>query len=109
MTRSADKEKEVLMYSRLPELARLTRNLFVSEKKGVLPLEAVVEKLGNCYRAYLTKIEMEDHLKLIAKEVPKWLVFHDIRNSIYLKLAKNSDLSIVINKLESLAKQKSES
>ncbi|KAJ8932814.1 hypothetical protein NQ318_015982 [Aromia moschata] len=50
MTRSADKEKEVLMYSRLPEIARLTRNLFVSEKKGVLPLDTVVEKLesGKC-------------------------------------------------------------
>lgn len=109
MTRSADKEKEVLMYSRLPELARLTRNLFVSEKKGVLPLEVVVEKLGNCYRAHLTKTEMEDHLKLIAKEVPQWLVFHDIRNCIYLKLAKNADLSVIINKLENLVKQKSES
>lgn len=46
MTRSADYEKELLMYSRLPELARLTRNLFVSEKKGVLPLDVVVEKIG---------------------------------------------------------------
>ncbi|XP_018577733.1 DNA replication factor Cdt1 [Anoplophora glabripennis] len=109
MTRSADKEKEVLMYSRLPELARLTRNLFVSEKKGVLPLETVVEKLGNCYRAHLTKTDMEDHLKLIAKEAPQWLVFHDIRNCVYLKLAKNADLSVVVHKLENLAKQKSES
>ncbi|KAJ8919649.1 hypothetical protein NQ315_006176, partial [Exocentrus adspersus] len=109
MTRSEDKEKEVLMYSRLSELARLTRNIFVAEKKGVLPLEAVVEKLGNCYRAYLTKTEMEDHLKLIEKEVPKWLVFHDIRNCVYVKLNKSADLSIVVNKLENLAKQKSES
>lgn len=46
MTRSADHEKEMKMYSRLPELARLTRNLFVSEKKCVLPLDVVIEKLG---------------------------------------------------------------
>lgn len=46
MTRTAENEKEIKMYSRLPELARLTRNLFVSEKKSVLPLDMVVEKLG---------------------------------------------------------------
>ncbi|CAG9824934.1 unnamed protein product [Phaedon cochleariae] len=108
MTRSADKEKEVLIYSRLPEIARLTRNLFVSEKKSVLPLDVVVEKLGNCYRVHLTKTEMEDHLKAIAKEVPLWLVFHNIRNCVYLKLAKNSDLSVILYKLEHLVKTKSE-
>ncbi|KAJ8942003.1 hypothetical protein NQ314_010232 [Rhamnusium bicolor] len=107
MTRSADKEKEVMLYSRLPELARLIRNLFVSEKKSVLPLDVVVEKLGNCYRAHLNKTEMEEHLKVISEEVPNWLIFHDIRNCIYLKLAKNADLSLVINKLENIAKQKS--
>ncbi|KAG5900417.1 hypothetical protein JTB14_029304 [Gonioctena quinquepunctata] len=109
MTRSADKEKEVLIYSRLPELARLTRNLFVSEKKSVLPLDVVVEKLGNCYRGNLTKIELEEHLKVISKELPAWLAFHDIRHRVYLKLAKNADVSVVIDKLENLVKCKGDS
>ncbi|XP_050315928.1 DNA replication factor Cdt1 isoform X2 [Anthonomus grandis grandis] len=108
ITRSADKEKEVQLYSRLPELARLTRNLFVSEKKGVLTLEVVLEKLGNCYRGNLSKTEMEEHLKVLAKEFPTWLVFHDIRNCVYLKLNKNADLSLVLNKLETLCKEKNE-
>ncbi|XP_074035173.1 chromatin licensing and DNA replication factor double parked [Leptinotarsa decemlineata] len=107
MTRSVDQEKEVQVYSRLPELARLTRNLFVSEKKSVLPLDIVVDKLGNSYRGNLTKVEMEEHLKVISKEVPTWLVFHDIRNRVYLKLAKNADVSMVIDKLENIVKQKS--
>ncbi|KAF7281061.1 chromatin licensing and DNA replication factor double parked isoform X2 [Rhynchophorus ferrugineus] len=108
MTRSADKEKEIQMYSRLPEIARLTRNLFVSEKKSVLLLEVVVDKLGNCYRENLTKTELEDHLKLIAKEAPSWLVFHNVRGSVYIKINKNADLSLVTNKLEILCKQKNE-
>ncbi|XP_030760643.1 DNA replication factor Cdt1 isoform X2 [Sitophilus oryzae] len=108
MTRSADKEKEVQIYSRLPELARLTRNLFVSEKKSVLLLETVVDKLGNCYRGNLTKTEMEDHLKVIATEVPSWMVFHNIRNKVYVKINKNADLSLVVNKLDMLCKQKNE-
>jgi len=108
MTRSSDKEKEVLLYSRLPEIARLTRNVFVAEKKGVLTLDTVVDKLGNSYRGNLTKAEMEDHLKVIAKELPNWLAFHEIRHCVYLKLRKNADLSLVLNKLENLCKQKNE-
>jgi chromatin licensing and DNA replication factor 1 len=108
MTRTVDKEKEVQMYSRLPEIARLARSLFVSEKKGVLELDIVVEKLGNSYRCSLNKTEMEQHLLAISKEVPGWLVFHKLRSSVFLKLAKNADLSVVLNKLEKVANERRE-
>nr|CAI5819949.1 unnamed protein product [Callosobruchus analis] len=108
MTRTAEKEKLVETYSRLPEIARLTRNIFVAEKKSVLSLETVIEKLGNCYRTTLSKSEMEEHLRIIEKEVPNWLIFHFLRKCDYIKLNKDADLSIVIAKLEYLAKQKSD-
>lgn len=108
MTRSVDEEKQLKIYSRLPELARLTRNLFVSEKKSVLPLDVLIEKLGNCYRAHLTKAEMEEHLRVISKEFPSWLVLHVVRNCVYVKISKSDDISLIIQKLESLVKQKSE-
>ncbi|XP_060521172.1 DNA replication factor Cdt1 isoform X2 [Cylas formicarius] len=109
MTRSSDKEKEIQLYARLPELARLTRNVFVSEKKSVLPLEGLVEKLEKCYKGNLSRTEMEEHLRKIAHETPKWLVFHSIRNGVYVKLTKDTDLSMVVNKLESAYKLKNES
>lgn len=109
MTRSEGKEKEVQVYSRLPELARLTRNVFVAEKKSVLQLDVVVDKLLKCYRGNLTNKESEDHLRIISKEVPGWLRFHEIRNCVYIKLAKDADLSLVLSKLEDVAKQKRES
>ncbi|ERL90627.1 DNA replication factor Cdt1 [Dendroctonus ponderosae] len=109
ITRSVSKEKEVQMYSRLPELARLTRYLFVSEKKSVLPLDTVVDKLGMSYRGNLSRSEMEDHLRILATDMPSWLIFHNIRNSVYLKLNKNAELRIVIAKLEGLCLQKSSS
>ncbi|CAH2002749.1 unnamed protein product [Acanthoscelides obtectus] len=108
MTRTAEKEKQVEIYSRLPEIARLARNIFVAEKKSVLSLEILIEKLGNCYRTTLSKKEMEEHLRIIGKELPWWLIFHFLRKCNYIKLDKNADLSIVIAKLEHLAKQKSE-
>lgn len=109
ITRSVDKEKELQIYSRLPELAKLTRNIYVSEKKNVLPIDTIVDKLGISYRGNLSRCEMEDHLKTLAKDLPTWLIFHNIRNCIYLKLDKNADLSLVIAKLERLRIQKSSS
>jgi chromatin licensing and DNA replication factor 1 len=40
---------------RLPELARILRNLFVTEKKSILPLDFTLEKLGNSYREKLPR------------------------------------------------------
>ncbi|GJQ76968.1 putative DNA replication factor [Trypoxylus dichotomus] len=106
MTRSTVKEKEVQLYGRLPEIARLTRNLFVAERKNVLNLDTVLDKLGNSFCTYLTKDEMETHLRTISKEIPGWLDFHNIRGNTYLKISKNSDLSLVLSKLNVLAKDK---
>lgn len=106
LTRSDTKEKEIQVYSRLPELARLTRNLFVAEKKSVLPLDTVIEKLDHSFRAHLTKEEMVRHLRKISEEAPGWLVFHEIRHSVFVKVSKNADLNLVLNKLEAVLKEK---
>ncbi|XP_045463668.1 DNA replication factor Cdt1 [Harmonia axyridis] len=109
MTRSVDKEQELKLYSRLPELARLTKNLFVSEKKSVLKLDDVVEKLGNCYRISLTKTEMEDHIKLLVKELPEWLVLHQSISKIWFlkQLNRDAEVNLMRNKLEEIVKIKS--
>lgn len=108
LTRSEDKEKEIQTYERLPELARVTRNIFVAEKKGVILLNTLIDKLENSFRSFLTRSEMQRHLEIIAKEAPGWLIFHEIRNSIYVKLSKNADVSLVIDRLNKVAKKKSE-
>lgn len=64
--------------------------------------------IGNSYRSHLSKTEMQEHLRMISKEQPNWLVFHNIRNCTYLKIAKNDDISVIINHFENLSKQKSE-
>lgn len=74
MTRRPSEEKETLKYSRLPEIARHLRNVFVTEKKGVLPLDLILVKIENSYRGKLSLRELEEHLKIISKLVPSWLV-----------------------------------
>lgn len=107
MTRNQDQDKEALMYSRLPDIARLMRNTYVAERKGVLALEEVIIKLNNSYRSHLTNSEIEKHLRLLSKCVPGWIVFHDIRGTLFVKLSRDGDMKRVMTKLEQLAKEKS--
>lgn len=103
MTRSPAQDIKAVKYQRLPEIARHTRNVFVTEKKSVLSLEIVLNKLGNSYRTNLTLTELEEHLRLLSESLPGWLVFHDIRQTIFIKLSKNTDMAKVQERLEALA------
>lgn len=106
MTRTPNADKEAALYSRLPELAKLLRNIFVAEKKGVLPMEVVIQKLDNSFRTKLTLQEMEEHIRQVCKLLPTWASIHNVRKVDYLKLDKNVELSKVIKQLEILANDK---
>jgi chromatin licensing and DNA replication factor 1 len=106
MTRSSDANKDLIMYSRLPELAKILRNIFVSEKKSVLTIEFVVKKLNDSYRTKLTSNELEKHIMLLSKLLPLWAMVHVVRKVNYLKLAKDYDMAKVIRRLEVLAETK---
>ena len=48
---------------------------------------------------------MEKHLRLLAEITPDWLVIHPIRKDFYLKLNKNTDLSVVVDKIRNKIKE----
>ncbi|XP_066593065.1 DNA replication factor Cdt1 isoform X2 [Prorops nasuta] len=106
MTRTPNADKEAALYSRLPELAKILRNIFVAEKKGVLALEFVINKLDNSFRTKLTSNELEEHLRLMCNLLPTWLSLHVVRKVNYLKLSRDVDLLKVIRRLEVLANEK---
>ncbi|KAL2733675.1 DNA replication factor Cdt1-like [Vespula squamosa] len=106
MTRTSDLDKEATLYSRLPELAKILRSIFVAEKKGVLPLEHVLRKLDNSFRTKLTVAELEEHMRKLCKLLPTWASIHNVRKIDYLKLAKDVDLNKVIKMLEIVANDK---
>lgn len=107
MTRRPSQDQEATKYSRLPELARHLRNVFVTERKSVLTLEIIIKKIQNSFRANLTPQDIESHLKLLAKELPSWVQFHEVRKTMYIKIAKDQDMNKIIEKLEELANAKS--
>lgn len=107
VTRRPSQDREAVKYNRLPKLALHLRNVFITEKKNVLPLEIVVKKIENSYQKSLTPREIETHLRLISKECPKWVAFHEVRQTIYVKIDRNADLKTITSKLEAVANEKS--
>lgn len=54
MTRSSAQEERLLMMSRLGELARILRNVFVAEKKAALIMEVACNRMVASYRSALS-------------------------------------------------------
>ncbi len=44
---------------------------------------------------------MEKHIRLLAEVAADWLTIHPIRKDFYVKLNKNMELSVIVNKLNS--------
>ncbi|XP_051980973.1 DNA replication factor Cdt1-like [Xyrauchen texanus] len=99
MTRNPQQEERLAMMSRLTEMARILRNVFVAEKKPALIMELACNRMIASYRSPLSNDEMEKHLHLLAELTPEWLTMHPIRKDLYLKLNKTMDLNIVLHKL----------
>lgn len=103
MTRPAEHEQKYAIYSRLPDLARTLRNIFVTERKNVLALNIILSKLDSSFKANISSSDLQRDIKVLTEEVPEWIKLHDIRNNTYLKLDKNIDLKQISTKLEALA------
>ncbi|TDH00903.1 hypothetical protein EPR50_G00174670 [Perca flavescens] len=101
MTRNPTQEERLLMMSRLPELARILRNVFVAEKKPALILELACNRMVASYKSALSTGEMEKHIRLLAEVAADWLTIHPVRKDFYLKLNKNMELNIILDKLSS--------
>lgn len=103
MTRSVEQDQKYFIYSRLPDLARTLRNIFVTERKNVLALNIILSKLDSSFKANVSSSDLQRDIKILADEVPEWLKLHDIRNVSYVKLDRSGDLKGVVSKLEALA------
>ncbi|CAG9561319.1 unnamed protein product [Danaus chrysippus] len=105
MTRSTETEHKYLVYTRLPDLARTLRNIFVTERKNVLALNIVLSKLDSSFKSNVSANDLQKDIKLLTEEVPDWIKLHEIRNATYLKLDKNTDLKTITSKLEAAAQK----
>ncbi|XP_074142302.1 DNA replication factor Cdt1 isoform X1 [Sminthopsis crassicaudata] len=105
MTRKPQQEERLLMLSRLPELARILRGVFVAEKKPALTMEVVCARMISSYCSSMTSGEMEKHLQFLSELLPDWLSLHQIRTDTYLKLDKSMDLAHISERLTRVTQQ----
>ncbi|XP_078256950.1 DNA replication factor Cdt1 [Rhinoraja longicauda] len=100
MTRNPAQTERLRMMTRLPEITRILRNVFVAEKKAALNIAVACNKVVDSYRSSMHLGDMEKHVRLLANIVPDWLSIHIIRKEVYLKLIKNVELCTVVEKIE---------
>lgn len=100
MTRSTEDENMYQMYSRLPELAKTLRNIYVTERKNVLALNMVLSKLDNTFKGRVSATRLHDDIKVLCDKVPDWIKLQIVRGTTYVKLDKSAKIQDVLAKLE---------
>lgn len=103
MTRSTDHDQKYVIYSRLPDLARTLRNIFVTERKNVLALNIILSKLDSSFKSNVSANDLQRDIRVLTEEIPEWIKLHVIRNNTYLKMDKTADLQKILLRLEGLA------
>jgi chromatin licensing and DNA replication factor 1 len=104
MTMNPEEIKRQGMAKVLPEIARIISSIFVTEKKGVLPLMPLIGKVQYSYNGVMSSSSIEEHIRLIEKVIPEWLTIMNRSNIDYVKVSRNVDSNIVYQKLEDNAK-----
>ncbi|NXH99047.1 CDT1 factor, partial [Pachycephala philippinensis] len=105
LTRDARQEERAALLARLPAMARLLRGVFVAEKKPALGMELLCARLADSCPELVAPGEMEKHVRLFAELLPDWVGIHALRTDTYVKLDKEKDLGVVIERLNKAAKE----
>jgi len=104
MTRNPEQVKLLGQLAKLPELARMIRNLFISEKKAALEVQFVCKKLTSCLPYGTEKATVEENLRLLNKVSKGWVKIHLVGTAEYFKMDK-TDINKVCMKLEQKLKE----
>lgn len=102
-TKREDNKREY--YRRLPSIAKILRNIFLTEKKNMLALNFAVQKLQFSCTEKLSLDETEKHLRLLCESVPTWINLFNLGKMDRLRFDKNISFEKVSKILEALAKK----
>ncbi|KAK3086546.1 hypothetical protein FSP39_020036 [Pinctada imbricata] len=105
MMRNPEEDKRTKMLNRLPEMMRMLRSHFVTEKKPALPLDSVIQKLTDSYRTSIRADDVEAHVKMMVEISPEWLKIVKIKAGSFVKMDRNIDLQQLADKVTNMAKR----
>lgn len=104
ITRSPIKDQKKKMLDRLPEISRILRNYFVTEKKPALLFDDLLEKISQSYKSPISKADAENHLKLLLEVAPNWITVANTMKGKYIKMDKTIKLQNIQEKINKYQK-----
>ena len=96
------KEEKIRKLRRLPEIARIVRSIYVTEKKPALEVKIVSKKAVNSYPGNISEENMLKDLTYLREVTKTWLTHHKIQGKEYLKINQAMDLNKVVADIEKM-------
>ena len=104
MTMNTEEINRQAMSKMLPEMARIINSVYVTEKKSVLPLKSLIERIQYSHKGVMSMSSIEEHVKLLRSVYPQWLEILNRGAIDYVKVDRKIDSNLVYQKLEENAK-----
>jgi chromatin licensing and DNA replication factor 1 len=94
MTRDPKVQEKINILSRLPEMCRIIRSVYIAEDKVALTWDHMITKLGDSLgSSSLQSDQLETHLKYLVELIPQWLEIITIKTRKYVKI-KDKTMSL---------------
>ncbi|KAL4235191.1 replication licensing factor Cdt1 [Mactra antiquata] len=105
LTRDPKTEKRLSMMKRLPDIMRIIRSHFVTEKKPALPIDSVIQKVIDSHKSGIAPGDVEPHINLCIELIPEWISSVHIKKGRYLKIDRTVELQQLTDKVNNLIKK----
>jgi len=99
-SRSNENEQKLEELKDLPQLARLLKSIYLSERKSSLRLDFILLKLSRLSSKLTSSTSVESRLRSLEESSSKWITFIPIGKTEFVKMDKTRIISDVIKSLE---------
>lgn len=106
LTRDPKAEKRLVMMKRLPDIMRIIKSQFVTDKKPALPMDSVIQRIWDSYKSCIALGDIEPHINLCIELLPEWISSVKIKQGQYLKIDRNIELQTLNDKINNIVKGK---
>jgi len=94
------KEDRIKQLRRLPEIARILKSLFVTERKPALLFKLVTKKALASYPGNMSEDNMIKDIKYTGEITGNWVTMVKIQGNEYLKINNGIDINNIVAQLE---------
>jgi len=94
------KEDKIKQLRRLPEISRILKSLFVTERKPALLFKLVTKKAVSSYPGNMSEDNMSKDIKYLGEITGNWVSLVKIQGNEYLKINNTMDINNIVAQLE---------